>query len=93
MLPTATAPPYPPSTGGITYERAALQGWIARNGTDPATGHALSASMLYSNLNLRDQICGFFLVKEKLADVAASHRRHRRTSADVGVRQDVGVAV
>lgn len=50
--------------GGITYDRGALRDWIKRNGTDPVTGHPLEATQLYSNLNLRDQICDYFIVRE-----------------------------
>ena len=42
--------------------------WIARNGTDPVTGHPLPACACYPNLNLRDQICGHFLVRESWSD-------------------------
>jgi hypothetical protein len=70
---SAALPPSPFSTapGGITYERGALQDWIKRKGSDPATGYPLTLGQLYSNLNLRDQICGFFLVREHLPDAAA----------------------
>lgn len=44
------------ATGGLTYDRRALEDWIRRNGTDPATGHPLASGQLYSNLNLRDQV-------------------------------------
>ena len=57
-----------PCAGGITYQRGALSDWIRRHGTDPVTGHALSEDQPYPNLNLRDQICGFFLVKRCMRD-------------------------
>lgn len=55
--------------GGVTYDRGALLDWIQRHGTDPITGRALAATQPYPNLNLRDQICGFFLVREYMPDV------------------------
>lgn len=56
--------------GGITYDRVALRDWIERNGSDPVTGHPLSMGQLYANLNLRDQICGYFLVREWMSDIS-----------------------
>lgn len=41
---------------GHTYERDAMQKWLAEHGTSPVTGHTLEHSMLIPNMILRS-IC------------------------------------
>ncbi|GBF95047.1 hypothetical protein Rsub_07548 [Raphidocelis subcapitata] len=72
--------------GGMTYDRGALADWIKRKGTDPATGHPLSGEQLYSNLNLRDQLCGFFYVREHMADAAPTGGGRARHGGDAPSR-------
>ncbi|KAI8469318.1 MAG: ABC-2 type transporter-domain-containing protein [Monoraphidium minutum] len=92
---------------GVTYDRGALRDWIARKGTDPATGHALAAAQLYSNLNLRDQIAGFFIARRQrpgrdakaagggggaAASAAGGGGGGGEEGQDVGSRRDCGPA-
>lgn len=70
--------------GGITYDRGALEDWIKRVGTDPATGHPLSRAQLYANLCVRDMICDYFIVRECLPDASAGGRSLKASSRGSG---------
>lgn len=39
---------------GHTYERAAIEGWLAGNNTSPVTGNVLANRALVSNLVARE---------------------------------------
>jgi len=43
---------------GHTYERAAIEGWIAQNGTSPMTGQALTTDLI-PNITIRNAITQF----------------------------------
>lgn len=52
--------------GPLPHCRSALELWIQRNHTDPATGQALDCSQLYPNLSLRDMIQKWLVQPEVL---------------------------
>ncbi len=52
--------------GLLPCRRSALEQWIQRNHTDPATGQPLDCSQLYPNLSLRDMIQKWLVQPEVL---------------------------